>query len=69
MPLNVDVSQALMLLGLRTLELEQLRNQCELVSTEFNRLQEENQILKSRVAELEIRLEPGLREVARSING
>jgi hypothetical protein len=61
MPLNVDVNQALMLLGLKTLELEQLRSQSEQVVLEFNKLQEENQILK---AQLEDKLVQGaLREV------
>jgi regulator of replication initiation timing len=52
MPLNADVQQALMLLGLRTLELEQIRTQCELVAEEFNKVKAENEELKKRVAEL-----------------
>jgi hypothetical protein len=61
MPLNVDVNQALMLLGLKTLELEQLRAQSEQVAQEFNKLQEENQVLR---AQLEDKLVQGaLREV------
>jgi len=49
MPLNADINQVLMLLGLRTLELEQLRAQCETVAAEFNALREENQALRTRL--------------------
>jgi len=61
MPLNVDVNQALMLLGLKTLELEQLRAQCETVATEFNVLKEENQVLRAQLEDKA--LQPALREV------
>jgi hypothetical protein len=61
MPLNVDVQQALMLLGHKTLELETLRSQCEQIAEEFNKLKEENQVLR---AQLEQPTLPGaLREV------
>jgi len=53
MPLNVDVTQALTLLGHKTLELELLRSQCEQISEEFNKVQLENQELKKRIIELE----------------
>lgn len=61
MPLNVDVNQALALLGLKTLELEQLRSQCETIAIEFNNLKAENMELKQRVMELE--MQPRLHEV------
>ena len=61
MPLNVDVNQALTLLGHRTLELELLRSQCEQIAEEFNKLKLENQELR---AQLEQPSLPGaLREV------
>jgi cell division protein FtsB len=61
MPLNVDVNQALVLLGHKTLELELLRAQSEQVAQEYNKLKEENEALKSHIDELES--EPRLREV------
>lgn len=53
MPLNVDVNQALTLLGHKTLELELLRSQCEQISEEFNRLKSENVELRARIMEYE----------------
>ena len=61
MPLNVDVNQAVMLLGAKTLELELIKGQCEQMANEFNRINQENEVLKARVAELEE--QPWLREV------
>jgi len=50
MAYNVEVSQALMLLGYQTLQLEVLKTQCEQIAKEYNELQEKYQKL---LAELE----------------
>ena len=46
MPLNVDVNQALVLLGAKTLELAQIQAQAENFAIEFNKLKQENEDLK-----------------------
>jgi hypothetical protein len=46
MPLNVDVNQALILLGAKTLELAQIQAQAENFANEFNKLKQENEDLK-----------------------
>jgi hypothetical protein len=46
MPLNVDVNQALILLGAKTLELAQIQAQAENFAIEYNKLKEENEQLK-----------------------
>ncbi len=51
MPMNVDVNQAMILLGLKTLELAQIQAQAEAMVDEFNKLKTENEELKK---ELEI---------------
>jgi len=61
MPLNVNVNDALTLLGHKTLELESLRSQSEQVALEYNKLKAENEALQKRIDELEA--EPRLREV------
>lgn len=61
MPLNVNVNDALTLLGHKTLELESLRSQSEQVVQEYNKLKAENEALQKRIDELEA--EPRLREV------
>jgi cell division protein FtsB len=59
--LNVDVNQAMLLLGHRTLELELLKAQCETIAADYNAIKNENETLKARIAELEE--QPRLREV------
>jgi regulator of replication initiation timing len=53
MPFNVDINQAMILLGVRTLELEQIKQQAEALAGEYNKLKEENEELKKRLEEKE----------------
>jgi cell division protein FtsB len=46
MPINVDINQALILLGAKTLELAQIQAQAEAFAEEFNKLKNENEALK-----------------------
>jgi regulator of replication initiation timing len=48
-PIQIDANQTLMLLGLKTLELEQLRAQADSVVNEYNRIKEENEELKKKL--------------------
>ena len=46
MPLNVDVTQAMLLLGHKTLEVEQMKAQIENIVAEFNKLKDENEYFR-----------------------
>lgn len=50
---TVDVAQVLALLGHKTLQLEQLEDQCRLLAEKYNELLAEKKALEQRVAELE----------------
>ena len=53
MPINVDINQAMMLLGAKTLEIEQMRQQIENFTLEYNKLKEENEALRKQLEEKE----------------
>jgi len=63
MPLNANITDALALLGLKTLEVEQLRNQMELMTIEYNKLNDENQELRGRLLVPDKEHQQALREV------
>lgn len=63
MPLNVNTTEALALLGLKTLECEQLRSQMEMMTEQYNKLNEEYQSIRGRLLVPDRELQQALREV------